>query len=186
MMTVDPLLFQIGSIVGDFELVLKVVGMLFIVSFVRSHIQHPILSVGLIILLCGFLLFDVWKIFGGILLLYLVAFFGFTHILVDLSFMSAFSSPLLNIGGMFRGKPKPQPHPGGEQGYSREELEHMHERQREEEERHHHEQYGHDREHEHQYEGRDHSHEHLNSREMNQRLQYEQQMRMRRGKDDHR
>ncbi|MEK6970171.1 MAG: hypothetical protein AABW68_00560 [archaeon] len=119
-------LLQIGGLFGDLELVLKIVGMLFIISFVRSHIQHPILSVGIIIALCAFLLFDVWKIFGGVLLLYLIALFGFLHIFIDLSFMHAFSSPILNIGGMFRGKPKPMPgppHGGRMPGYEPDEYE---------------------------------------------------------------
>lgn len=181
----DPLvslpLLQIGSIFSDLELVLKIVGMLFIVSFVRSHIQHPILSVVLIMGLCAFLLFDVWKIFGGILLLYLIAFFGFLHIFIDLSFMHAFTSPILNIGGLFRGKPKPQPDPYAQQRRQQEEYE---EQQREEMER---QRRGQPMEHEgmeHEYGGM-----HADPR-IEQRLQYEHAMRQRmqqmRGKKDDR
>lgn len=181
-------LLQIGSLFTDLELVLKIVGMLFIVSFVRSHIQHPILSVVLIIGLCAFLLFDVWKIFGGILLLYLVAFFGFLHVFIDLSFMHAFTSPILNIGGLFRGKPKPQPsHPygGTPPGYGHEEMEpreHM-ERERGYDPRQEHEEYEHEHEHG-QPRGR------MDPHEEQQRARYEQAMRQRmqqmRGKKDER
>ncbi|MFH0970385.1 MAG: hypothetical protein V1776_02910 [Candidatus Diapherotrites archaeon] len=94
------MLLQIGGILGDLELIMKVVGLLFIISFVRSHIQHPILSVGLIIGLSSFLLFDFWKIFGGALFLYLLTMFGIIHILVDLSFLGGFRSPILNLGGV--------------------------------------------------------------------------------------
>jgi hypothetical protein len=184
----DPLvslpLLQVGSIFSDLELVLKIVGMLFIVSFVRSHIQHPVLSVGIIIALCAFLLFDVWKIFGGILLLYLIAFFGFLHIFIDLSFMHAFTSPILNIGGLFRGKPKPQPqHPYGGGGYTpdvepREPLE----RERGYDPRHEYE-----REHEQEYEQ---EHERRMDPREEQRMRYEQAMRQRmqqmRGRKDDR
>ncbi len=83
-------LFQIGNIFGDFEIILKIVGLLFIYSFVKSHIQHPVLSLVLIVGLSGFLLFDVWKIFGSALILYLIVIYGFAHILVDLSFLNAF------------------------------------------------------------------------------------------------
>lgn len=178
-------LLQIGGLFGDLELVLKIVGMLFIVSFVRSHIQHPILSVGIIIALCAFLLFDVWKIFGGILLLYLIAFFGFLHIFIDLSFMHAFTSPILNIGGMFRGKPRAPPDPYAQQRREQEEHE---ERQREEMERQrrygndHHEGYGGEME-------REYGNSHGDSR-AEQHMRYEQAMRQRmqqmRGKKDER
>lgn len=176
-------LLQIGGLFGDLELVLKVVGMLFIVSFVRSHIQHPILSVGIIIALCAFLLFDVWKIFGGILLLYLIAFFGFLHIFIDLSFMHAFSSPILNIGGMFRAKPRPPSDPYAQQRREQEEHE---EKQREEMER---QRRGQPNE----REGMEYEHEHAGMRadpRIEQRLHYEQAMRQRmqqmRGKKDDR
>ncbi len=177
-------LLQIGNIFGDLELVLKIVGMLFIVSFVRSHIQHPILSVVLIMGLCAFLLFDVWKIFGGILLLYLMAFFGFLHIFIDLSFMHAFTSPILNIGGLFRGKPKPQPDPYAQQRREQEEHEERQREAMENEPRYNrrggHEEYGESEE----------GYGRMDPHEEQQRARYEQAMRQRmqqmRGKKDDR
>ena len=83
-------LFQIGSLFGDFELIMKIVGLLFIVSFVKQHIQHPILSNVLILGLSAFLLFDFWKVFGGALFLFILVSFGVLHIMVDLSFLGAF------------------------------------------------------------------------------------------------
>ncbi len=115
MSTTLLVLFQITSFFFDINMLLKVVGMLFIYSFVRSHVQHPILSLVLIIGLCAFLLFDFWTIFGSALILYLLAIFGVLHILVDLSFMHAFTKPLFNIGGMFAGK-RPTPPPQMQQG----------------------------------------------------------------------
>jgi hypothetical protein len=185
---VSASLLQIGGIFGDLELVLKIVGMLFIVSFVRSHIQHPILSVGIILALCAFLLFDVWKIFGGILLLYLLAFFGFLHIFIDLSFMHAFTSPILNIGGLLRGKPKPQPGSYAPPQQEREENE-PYPRAYRERGRGNEPEYGRE-----EYEGEMES-EHpqgrrMDPREEQQRLRYEQAMRQRmqqmRGKKDDR
>lgn len=105
MSTLYLALFQIGSLFSDIEILMKIVGLLFIVSFVRQHVQHPILSLALILGLSAFLLFDFWKIFGGALFLYLLTIFGFTHILIDLSFMHGFKNPLLNIGGFLKGKP---------------------------------------------------------------------------------
>lgn len=96
-------LFQISSLFGDFELVLKVAGMLFIYSFVKQHLpDRPVLSTVLILGLCAFLLFDVWKIFGSALILYLIVLFGFSHILVDLSFMHAFGEPAGHGGGQHK------------------------------------------------------------------------------------
>ena len=82
--------YQLGSIFSDFEIIMKIAGLLFIVSFVRQHIQHPILSVLVILGLSAFLLFDFWKIFGSALFLYILVSFGVLHILVDLSFLGAF------------------------------------------------------------------------------------------------
>ncbi|MEK6821295.1 MAG: hypothetical protein AABY11_02770 [archaeon] len=110
MLTPLLIVLQLGSLFADFELVLKVVGLLFIISFVRAHVQHVGLSTLIIVLMSGFLLFDFWKIFGGALLLYLISIFGFIHILVDLSFMHGFTQPILNIGKYFA-KPKPKPTP---------------------------------------------------------------------------
>lgn len=83
-------LFQLGSIFSDFEIIMKIAGLLFIVSFVRQHIQHPLLSNVLILGLSAFLLFDVWKIFGSALFLYILVSFGVLHTVVDLSFLGAF------------------------------------------------------------------------------------------------
>jgi hypothetical protein len=135
MLPVYIAMLQIGGIFGDLELVLKVVGLLFIISFVRSHIQHPILSTTIIVLMAGFLLFDFWKIFGGALLLYLISIFGFIHILVDLSFLQAFKEPILNVGGLFSRRPSvPPPHHDPRAGYGQQ----YHEEAQEEENEYHH------------------------------------------------
>lgn len=142
MSTTLMVLFQIGNFFFDINMVLKLVGMLFIYSFVRSHVQHPILSLGLIVFLCAFLLFDFWIIFGGALILYLLAIFGVLHILVDLSFMHAFTKPLLNIGGMISSK-RPTPPPQMQQQHEHEAQErarHAQQNQYEEEEDHSHNQ----------------------------------------------
>ncbi|MBM3282352.1 MAG: hypothetical protein FJY86_03365 [Candidatus Diapherotrites archaeon] len=91
MLPVYVVLFQLGSIFSDFEIIMKIAGLLFIVSFVRQHIpDRPLLSNVVILGLSSFLLFDVWKIFGSALFLYLLVSFGVLHLLVDLSFLNAF------------------------------------------------------------------------------------------------
>ncbi len=84
-------LFQLGSLFSDFEIIMKIAGLLFIVSFVRQHIpDRPLLSNVVILGLSAFLLFDVWKIFGSALFLYILVSFGVLHTVVDLSFLGAF------------------------------------------------------------------------------------------------
>ncbi len=90
MLPVYVVLFQLGSIFSDFEIIMKIAGLLFIVSFVRQHIQDPLLSNVVILGLSAFLLFDVWKIFGSALFLYILVSFGVLHTVVDLSFLGAF------------------------------------------------------------------------------------------------
>lgn len=90
MLPVYVMVFQLGSLFSDFEIIMKIAGLLFIVSFVRQHIQDPLLSNIVILGLSAFLLFDVWKIFGSALFLYILVSFGVLHTVVDLSFLGAF------------------------------------------------------------------------------------------------
>jgi hypothetical protein len=69
---------------------MKIAGLLFIVSFVKQHVQNALLSTVLILGLAAFLLFDFWKIFGSALFMYLLVSFGVLHTIVDLSFLGAF------------------------------------------------------------------------------------------------
>lgn len=90
MLPVYAVVFQLGSIFSDFEIIMKIAGLLFIVSFVKQHIQNVLLSTVLILGLAAFLLFDFWKIFGSALFMYLLVSFGVLHTIVDLSFLGAF------------------------------------------------------------------------------------------------
>lgn len=76
---------------SDIDLILKIVGLLFIISFVRNHIPNPLVSTLLILGLSVFLLFDFWSIFGSALFLYILVSFGVVGILVDLGFLGGFS-----------------------------------------------------------------------------------------------
>ena len=184
MSTTLMVLFQVGNFFFDINLVLKLVGMLFIYSFVRSHVQHPILSLGLIVFLCAFLLFDFWVIFGGALILYLLAIFGVLHILVDLSFMHAFTRPLLNIGGMLSPKRSPPP-PMQQQQY---ELETQERARRAQQQGYEEDDYGNEQDPSHRG---DHAHPAMRRQEMEQRqrMEYERMRRSgsrKRTRDDER
>lgn len=85
------MVFQLTSLFTDFEIIMKIGGLLYIVSFVKQHIQDPLFSNIAILGLSAFLLFDVWKIFGSALFLYVLVSFGVLHTIVDLSFMHGFA-----------------------------------------------------------------------------------------------
>lgn len=102
MADVFTLLLQ-ANFFGDIELVLKIVGLLFITSFVRNHVPHPVLAVGLIIGLSVFLLFDFWKIFGTGLILYLLVIFGVTGLFIDLGFLGGFAKPMQGLQSKAQG-----------------------------------------------------------------------------------
>lgn len=79
-------LFQLGSFFADLDLILKVTGLLLLMSFVRTHVQNAMLATLITIGLAGFLLFDGWGIFGTGLVVYLAVSFGVVGILVDIFF----------------------------------------------------------------------------------------------------
>ncbi|MDP2666576.1 MAG: hypothetical protein Q8P05_03690 [Candidatus Diapherotrites archaeon] len=108
-----PLLLQ-TNLFGDLELVLKIVGLLFIVSFVRNHVPHPLLALGLIIGLSVFLLFDFWRLFGSGVFLYILVLFGATGLFIDLGFLGGFSKPMQGMEKHAKGLGKSmQAKPGG-------------------------------------------------------------------------
>jgi uncharacterized membrane protein len=79
-------LFQLGNFFADLDLILKVTGLLLLMSFVRTHVQNAMLATLITIGLAGFLLFDGWGIFGTGLVVYLAITFGVVGILVDIFF----------------------------------------------------------------------------------------------------
>ena len=86
MLPVYALLFQLSSFFADIDLILKIVGLLLIMSFVRTHVQNGPLAAVLIVFLGAFLLFNGWGIFGTGLVAYLAVSFGVVGIIVDIFF----------------------------------------------------------------------------------------------------
>ena len=91
------LLFSIGEFVADINLVLKIFVLLTIISFVKNHLGKGFISIVIILAVSWFVLFDYWKFFGGIYLIYMMLMFGVSGVLVDFFF----------VGGMGRGKEVP-------------------------------------------------------------------------------
>ena len=79
-------LFQFGGFFADLDLILKVTGLLLLMSFVRTHVQNAMLATLITIGMAAFLLFDGWGLFGTGLVVYLAVSFGVVGILVDIFF----------------------------------------------------------------------------------------------------
>ncbi|MCX6802903.1 MAG: hypothetical protein NT067_07420 [Candidatus Diapherotrites archaeon] len=82
----------IGEMFNDLNLALKIFALLTVVSFVFTHLGKSPLSYALIGGICWFVLFDYWKFFGGIFILYTLLTLGISGVLVDFFFVS-------NMGG---------------------------------------------------------------------------------------
>ncbi|MFH1255680.1 MAG: hypothetical protein V1494_00135 [Candidatus Diapherotrites archaeon] len=87
-------LFSIMEFAGDFNLVLKILVLLTIANFSLTHLGKGPMSWIVIIGFAYFVLFsNLWLLFGGVYLLYMLLMFGFGHILIDFFFISAGSGP---------------------------------------------------------------------------------------------
>jgi hypothetical protein len=82
-----PIMF-FTELFTDFNLVLKIFVLLTIYSWVKNHLGQSMISVAVMGVLCFFILFDFWKFFGGIYVLYMLVMMGISGILVDMFFVS--------------------------------------------------------------------------------------------------
>ena len=81
-------LFNIFEMIADFTIVLKIFALMAIVSFVRMHLGDSPLAIVIILGMGWFILFDYWKFFGGLYVLYMLLIFGASTILIDFFFVS--------------------------------------------------------------------------------------------------
>jgi len=81
----------IGELFSDLNLALKIFALLAVVSFVMSHLGKAPLAYALIGGISWFVLFDYWKFFGGVFVLYTLMTLGVTGVLVDFFFVSQMS-----------------------------------------------------------------------------------------------
>ncbi|MBU2100295.1 hypothetical protein KKG83_03325 [Candidatus Micrarchaeota archaeon] len=73
---------------ADMGLALKIFVLIALVSFIKSNLGTGPFAVILMAVVCYFVLFDQWKLFGGIYVLYIMFFFGLGHLLVDFFFVA--------------------------------------------------------------------------------------------------
>ncbi|MBU1120369.1 MAG: hypothetical protein ABIE23_03940 [archaeon] len=78
---------------SDMNFVLKIFVLLTIISFIKMNIGTGALGIILMAGISYFVLFDLWKLFGGIYLMYMLLFLGLSHILVDFFFVSGGHEP---------------------------------------------------------------------------------------------
>lgn len=81
-------LFFLGELFSDMMLALKLFALLSVISFVYSHLGKGPLSYALIGGISWFVLFDYWKFFGGVYVLYTLLTIGVSGIIIDFFFVS--------------------------------------------------------------------------------------------------
>ena len=85
-----PMLF-IAELLSDANLVLKIFVLLTIISFFVNHLGKTPISIVLILGVSYFVLFDLWTLFGGIYIIWMLLMFGVASVVIDFFFVGAFS-----------------------------------------------------------------------------------------------
>jgi len=82
------MLFSIMEFLGDINFILKIFVLMTIIQFVLTHVGKG--PVGMVVagIMTWFIIFDQWKIFGGIYVIYMLLVFGVSHLIVDFIFVS--------------------------------------------------------------------------------------------------
>ncbi|PIN98203.1 MAG: hypothetical protein COT90_05395 [Candidatus Diapherotrites archaeon CG10_big_fil_rev_8_21_14_0_10_31_34] len=78
----------ITDFIADMTFALKIFVLLAIISFIKGNLGTGPFAVILMALASYFVIFDQWKLFGGIYILYVLFFFGLGHLLVDFFFVA--------------------------------------------------------------------------------------------------
>jgi hypothetical protein len=90
---VSMALLSITETFLDLDIVLKIFVLMTIISYITQHLGRGPLAVILILGVSWFVIFDYWKFFGGIYVLYVLVTFGATSILIDFFFVSGGQQP---------------------------------------------------------------------------------------------
>ena len=98
-----PFFLGLSELPGDMTLVLKIFVLMTIIAFVVQHLGKGPLAVLVIIVLSWFIVFDYFKFFGGVYVLYMFVTLGFTGVLIDFFFVNP-GSGQANEGGISNGK----------------------------------------------------------------------------------
>ena len=101
--TLIPAFLGLSELPGDMTFVLKIFVLMTIIAFVTQHLGKGPLAVLVIIVLSWFIVFDYFRFFGGVYVLYMFVTLGFTGILIDFFFVNP-GSGQPNEGGISSGK----------------------------------------------------------------------------------
>ena len=81
-------LFSLGEIFADFNFILKIFVIMTIYSWVKNHIQNTALAMIVFFSITFFVVFEMWVLFGGIYLFWMLLMFGVSQILIDFFFIT--------------------------------------------------------------------------------------------------
>ena len=87
----EPLFF--GELFSDINIILKIFVLMTLVSWVNNHVGKGPLAWILIAGMGYFILFDGWKIFGPIYILYMLLMFGISGVIIDFFFVGGGGAP---------------------------------------------------------------------------------------------
>jgi len=82
-------LFSLGEIWADFNIILKIFVIMTIYSWTRNHFGNSALGWVIFAATTFFVVFELWSIFGGIYLFYMLLLFGVSQIMIDFFFITA-------------------------------------------------------------------------------------------------
>jgi hypothetical protein len=78
----------IGEFIADIGFALKIFVLIAIISFIKGNLGTGPFAIILMALVAYFVIFDQWKLFGGIYILYILFFMGLGHLMVDFFFVA--------------------------------------------------------------------------------------------------
>src|SRR3989338_817166 len=87
------LFFNLGEIWADFNIILKIFVIMTIYSWTRNHFGNSALGWVIFAATTFFVVFELWSIFGGIYLFYMLLLFGVSQIMIDFFFITAGAPP---------------------------------------------------------------------------------------------
>lgn len=82
------ILFSLGEIWGDANLILKIFVVMTIYSWVKNHIENQALGMLIFFAITFFVVFNMWALFGGIYLVWMLLMFGVSQIIIDFFFIT--------------------------------------------------------------------------------------------------
>ena len=83
-----PVLFNLTEIWLDFNLILKIFVIMTIYSWVKNHLGNSVLSWVVFAAVTFFVVFDLWKLFGTIYIMWMLLMFGISQIIIDFFFVA--------------------------------------------------------------------------------------------------